>query len=315
MPDPQTPRFRFDDRPEWCSMCGRRLPHPEPPCEHLPLRVPDVRAGVVAGGNHRGLVDAVLMERIDISSWCTLYHADATEILDVLREHAPDAVIMDPPYGIGFTRVARKPSMVVYTRANGKTESYARKCHSPDTVQGDDSVLDLSPWLDFPQVLLWGADHQRAQLPAGGRFLVWDKLAGMPARDTFSDAECAWHSATGKTALISHMWKGFMADKRGGEHPQAERLHPMQKPVRVMQWCIRECRLSRGATILDPYMGSGTTGIAAFGMDMRFVGVEIERRWFDAAVKRITERCDEGLFPVGAERMPAEQQQDVLFDG
>ena len=71
---------------------------------------------------------------------------------------------------------------------------------------------------------------------------------------------------------------------------------PLRSPSASCSGASASAALSPGATILDPYMGSGTTGIAAFGMDMRFVGVEIERRWFDAAVDRITRQCDAGLF-------------------
>ena len=221
------------------------------------------------------------MEAVRIGDWCTLYHADATDILDTLREHEPDAVIMDPPYGLKLT---------------GLGES-ANKPHSKlkrPRFRGDDEAANIGVWMDFPQVLLWGADHLRGQLPAGGRFLAWDKLAGLQPWDSFSDVEFAWHSRKGASRGISQRWKGLIGLGVDGEDKTRE--HPTQKPIRVMQWCIRECRLEPGATILDPYMGSGTTAIAAFGMDMRFVGVEIERRWFDAACERITRQCDAGLF-------------------
>ena len=107
------------------------------------------------------------MERIDIGDWCTLYHADSAEIMDMLLEHKPDAVIMDPPYGIA------------HVMKGGWGKAFAKEKvlqHGP--IVGDDRGADLSPWLGMNQVLLWGADHLRAQLPAGGRFLVWDKAAG-----------------------------------------------------------------------------------------------------------------------------------------
>ena len=72
------------------------------------------------------------------------------------------------------------------------------------------------------------------------------------------------------------------------------RHHPMQKPIRVMEWCIEQCRLEPGALILDPYMGSGTTAIAAFKRKMKFVGCEIDRRWFDVAVERISRQTGDG---------------------
>ena len=240
-------------------------------------------------------------ERVDIDSWCTLYHADSTEIMDVLREHEPDAVVMDPPYGIALHNAGYKRTSQTVTTNKG-TYKYGEDGPAQDRrgdtrIVGDDGSVDIRPWLDFaPQCLTWGADYLRHQLPRGGRMLAWDKLAGMEPWDSFADVEFAWHSRSGKATLISHLWKGIVQSKVGGETPHCRREHPTMKPTRVMQWCIRECRLEPGATILDPYMGSGTTAIAAFGLDMRFVGVEIERRWFDAAVRRITDRCPAGLF-------------------
>ena len=209
------------------------------------------------------------MERIDIGDWCTLYHADSVKISDALREHTPDAVIMDPPYGI---RAIRKRG---------------------ETIAGDLAPVDLSPWWSAASVVLvWGADHFRSQLPAGGRFVVWDKLAGAQPWDGHSDAEMAWHSRPGPVSIISHLWKGGVMDARG---EQAEaRVHPWQKPLRVAEWSIGECRLDPGAVILDPYMGSGTTAIAAFKRKMKFVGVEIDRRWFDVAVERINRQTGDG---------------------
>ena len=163
-------------------------------------------------------------------------------------------------------------------------------------ILGDAEGADIRPWIDFaPDVVLWGADHLRRFLPAGGRFLAWDKLAGMQPWDSFSDVEFGWHSRPGKATVISHRWKGIVVDHTR-EAGDGVRVHPTQKPIRVMQWAITQCSLRAGATILDPYMGSGTTGIAAFGMDMKFVGVEIDERWFNAACERIAKQCDEGLF-------------------
>ena len=163
------------------------------------------------------------------------------------------------------------------------------------SIHGDSSPPDISHlWLLAPQKLVWGADYLRQQLPNGGTWLAWDKLAGMPSFNHFSDVEYAWHSRCGAGRIISHRWKGMLVDKRGEDHL---REHPMQKPIRVMEWCIEQCRLECGATILDPYMGSGTTAIAAYKRGMQFVGVEIDRRWFDTAVERIKRQtCDGPLF-------------------
>ena len=180
-------------------------------------------------------------DRFDIGDWCTLYHADSVEIVDTLREHAPDAVIMDPPYGIKADHSGKA----------GQNGRFQGKGRPRRILVGDDEGADIRVWVNFaPGVLLWGAEHLRRFLPRqGGRFLVWDKLAGFEPWDSFSDAECAWQNREGKTRIISHLWKGLSASKKGGEE-NGLREHPMQKPIRVMEWCIEQCRLEPGAA--DP---------------------------------------------------------------
>ena len=229
-----------------------------------------------------------MTERVDIGDWCTLYHADSTEILDTLKAHAPDAVIMDPPYGIGLHNAGYNSAGSV----NGAIERPERR-RGNYRLHGDKEGPDLAPWFPFPKVLFWGADHLRSQIPPGGRFLSWDKLAGMTHQDVFADVEYAWHSEKRKAMMISYKWKG-LACAKAREDDYGKRSHPTQKPCAVMEWCIEQCRLEPGATILDPYMGSGTTAIAAFKRKMKFVGVEIDRRWFDVAVERINRQTADG---------------------
>ena len=170
--------------------------------------------------------------------------------------------------------------------------------------------IDVRDWSWSPQVLTWGADHLRDRLPCGGRFLAWDKTGGFNIKDTFSDVEFAWHSEGRSTRRIVSLWKGVRTDGRGGDG-NGQRHHPMQKPIRVMEWCIEQCRLEPGALILDPYMGSGTTAIAAFKRKMKFVGVEIDRRWFDVAVERINRQTGDG--PLFSEpELPKAEQQSLL---
>lgn len=78
-----------------------------------------------------------------------------------------------------------------------------------------------------------------------------------------------------------------MRSKVGQPGPTNERHHMSEKPVALMQWVIEQLRVPVGATIFDPYMGSGSTGVAALVSGRRFVGVEIERQFFDTACKRI----------------------------
>lgn len=114
-------------------------------------------------------------------------------------------------------------------------------------------------------------------------FHVWDKNPSGAVADSFSDAELFWTSFSGKRRIYRHLWKGVcQASEKGGK----QRWHPTQKPIVVMQWCIG-LMPDAVATILDPYMGSGTTGVAAVKLGRKFIGIEIEPTYFDIACRRI----------------------------
>jgi site-specific DNA-methyltransferase (adenine-specific)/modification methylase len=201
-----------------------------------------------------------------IAEGVTLYLGDCREILPTLD--GVDAVVSDPPYGISYKK-----------GAGGKGKHTVRNI---EAIEGDTEPFDPTPWLVWP-CILWGANHYASRLPHG-RWLAWDKLAGMAEFDSFSDVEFAWQSGRGKDRIFSHLWKGICkASEKGGK----ERWHPTQKPVELMSWCLRQ--LPDAKTILDPFMGSGTTGVAAVKLGRRFIGIEIEPRYFDVACKRLSE--------------------------
>jgi site-specific DNA-methyltransferase (adenine-specific) len=221
--------------------------------------------------------------RVEKIGLATLYLGDCREIAPGLER--PAAVISDPPYGIAFNSARRigRPSSV-------KTAGGAYGRDWGDIV-GDDAPFDPSPWLMGVPTILWGANHYADRLPASGGWLIWDKKRGGTASQAFhaSDAELAWTNARGTVALRSLFWDGFRREVEVGEH-----FHPTQKPVPLMRWCIEQAKVSPGGVILDPYMGSGSTGVAAMQMRHPFIGIEIEPRYFDIACRRIEEAQRQG---------------------
>lgn len=186
-----------------------------------------------------------------------LYHGDCREILPMLT--GIDAVITDPPYGINFTQ-----------RTTG------------EKIIGDDVAFDTNiiKSLCVPSIV-WGENYMEG-LSGSGR-LIWLKRAVEQASPkTYSDAEIAWISISNKVSVFRQISDGCI--REGDEHGII-RLHPSQKPIRLMKWCIGQ--LDNPQTILDPFMGSGTTGVAAVQMDRRFIGIEIDERYFEIACKRI----------------------------
>jgi site-specific DNA-methyltransferase (adenine-specific) len=203
----------------------------------------------------------------------TLYLGDARELLS---EITADACISDPPYGINL-RAAYGQGTRKYP--NGKRREPAKQY--TQQVIGDDQPFDPTALLRFPVTLLWGAENYKAKLPDGGRWLVWDKRCGVIPERTQGDCEFAWCSRKGVSRVFRHIWDGMVRDSEQGQ----QRDHPTQKPIALMEWCIEQA--GQPAVIVDPYMGSGTTGVAAMNMSRNFIGIEIDPGYFEVACERI----------------------------
>ena len=201
----------------------------------------------------------------------TLYLGDCREILPTLGK--VDAVVTDPPYGIAHTW--KGGSKKKYGWGKAMDESAARNkwdsaAPSVDTIS---QILACST-----QQIIWGGNY--FDLPGSRCWLVWNK-----AERGFSlaDAELAWTSLDSVVRVFDapRIWSNRGENGDGAEHPT-------QKRIDLMQWCIEK---TKGA-ILDPFMGSGTTGVAAVNLGRKFIGIEIEPEYFDIACKRIQAALD-----------------------
>lgn len=242
---------------------------------------------------------------------------DATLYLGDCRTHArymiADALISDPPYGqnhkVNTFHAGGKRDKAVVQR-NGKNLMLRPKVHRP--IIGDNEPFNPSPWLGFPRVVLWGAHRFADRLPTG-TWLVWDKVPTGKVRDQ-GDGEAAWVNDNPPRPLRMYrlLWDGLCVGE-GARHEVTagqQRLHPTQKPEALMAWTIEQARLQPGATILDPYMGAGSTGVAAVRAGYRFIGWEWDADYFDIACKRIEEAYRQPrLFD---EPKPKAEQIDML---
>lgn len=203
---------------------------------------------------------------------CRLILGDCRSVLPTLGR--VDAVVTDPPYGIGFQKGSGGQGIQRDTRPIRAK------------VVGDDAPFDPAPFLGFPEVLMWGADHYSSRLPHG-RWLAWDKLGAMQTFDSFSDVEFAWLNSVGAARIFKHMWKGICQ----ASEKDSIRHHATVKPIALMEWCLT---FIRGETILDPFMGSGTTGVACVRRGRCFIGIEIDPTYFDIACRRIEQAQRQG---------------------
>ena len=195
------------------------------------------------------------MEKVVIGN-ATLYCGDCMDILPTLEQ--VDAVITDPPYGIGITKSNR---LAVSRGMGGMTW---------DDETPSVELIDLVA-KSGKEAIIWGGNY--FDLPPSRCFFIWDKQNY--GRD-FADGEFAWSNIDS----VARIFQMRPMNMDGGK------VHPTQKPERLMKWCISQCKLIP-ETIIDPFMGSGSTGVATVQMGKKFIGIERERQYFDIACERI----------------------------
>jgi DNA modification methylase len=197
----------------------------------------------------------------------TLYLGDCREILPTLPK--VDAVITDPPYGIGMDG-----GNVGYKGFN----NLEKKGWDKEVPDDDLFALVLAAGR---KAVVWGGNYFR--LPPTRCYLIWDKGAGFKGR-SYAEAELAWTSMDANVRVLSHdpLARG---DYKGKEHPT-------QKPIAVMEWCITHA--GNPQSVIDPFMGSGSTGVACHNLGVRFIGIERDPDYFDIACRRIEDAQRQG---------------------
>jgi DNA modification methylase len=202
----------------------------------------------------------------------TLYHGDCREIVPTLGRF--DLLLIDPPYGIGEGDRER-----VMSRAKlAKATDYGENTWDAEPVAIGDITVPMN---HCEKAIVWGGNYY--PLPPCKGWLVWDKLN----TGDFADGEMAWNNLACALRLFRFMWNGMLRD---GEAKGKKRVHPTQKPVELMTWCIGLADKSNGEpvqTILDPFAGSGTTGRAAKDLWRKCVLIEREERYCEIAAKRM----------------------------
>lgn len=202
---------------------------------------------------------------------CRLIEGDCLEGLKTLPSGSVDAVVTDPPYGIRYRRGSSSKAGICSTW---------KQASRP--IRGDAEPFDPSPWLAFPVVAFTGAQHFYHRLPPGGSLHCWDKRGNYKPLDQ-ADADLVWTSRPSKARVFHLAWRGIC---RHAENRDPF-VHPTQKPVALMKWIMGLLDLPPGATVLDPYMGSGTTGVAALELGLNFIGIESDPRYFAVARRRL----------------------------
>lgn len=198
-----------------------------------------------------------------------IYHGDCREILPALPK--VDLVLTDPPYGIGAAKRG-----TIGTSKNGQVKDYGK------------SDWDNEP----PPAWIWGllAEKSIHQIIFGGNYfpvspsscwLVWDK----DNTGDFADAELAWTNLAKAVRLLKWRWNGMLQEDMAHKE---YRDHPTQKPVAVMKWALSQAP-DTVRTVLDPFMGSGTTLVACKQAGLQCIGIEREEKYCEIAARRLAQ--------------------------
>jgi len=210
------------------------------------------------------MVDGVPVEPYYDKDGITIYCGDCRKILPWLGRF--DLLLTDPPYGIGANKM---------TLGNGKRRLYRGEGDwdsAPPRRWQIEMMIEMAD-----QSILWGGNY--FALPETRCVLVWDKGTG---DNDFADCEIAWTNLDKVVKKHFQSWVGANAKDHNGS-----RVHPTQKPLGLMKWCLS--LVPDAKTVVDPFMGSGTTLVAARDEGLSAVGVERDEKYCEMAVKRLAQ--------------------------
>jgi DNA modification methylase len=205
----------------------------------------------------------------------TLYLGDCMDVMKGMHDNSVDTVITDPPYGIkrdkgfvGFGGFGGFGTPIARTRYQGNWDNERPHKKYFDEIQRVSKIA-----------LIFGGNYFSDLLPVGNHWIVWDKKQTMP---TFGDCELVWTNVSRNSVKwIQREWNGLLGKEEN-------RQHATQKPLKIMSWIIVNYT-KEDNLILDPFMGSGTTGVACVQTGRKFIGIEIDPKYFEIAKKRISE--------------------------
>lgn len=225
---------------------------------------------------------------------------DCLEVMPHLGKF--DAVVTDPPYGIGEHGGKHRFGPASLAKGFTAAKSYSDKNWDARPVSQEAVALALSAGVN---AVVWGANHFISALPVDSPcWLVWHKKGA--DKSSFADCELAWTNLKGAVRYFKFDWVGFGAINSG-----EVRQHPTQKPVALMEWCLGF--LPNAQTILDPFMGSGTTLVACQRLGRMGTGVEVDPDYFRTACERVHKAWQEPDMFV--EQEAPRPRQMGMFDG
>jgi len=219
--------------------------------------------------------------RTEIIGDQTLILGDCRDVMSALPQY--DLLLTDPPYGI---RADENPVRGKWGRGV-VTNVAAWDRHRPC----DDLIKKA---VDKAQhSIVWGGNYFADFLPPSQRWLVWDKIT---RNFSLADCELAWTNYDAASRIYT-----------ASRNPDADKQHPTQKPLELMKWCLG--KLAKNAnTVLDPFMGSGTTLVACQQLGRKGTGIELSEKYFDVACKRVEQAAAQPRMFVEPVQKPKQEE-------
>lgn len=200
----------------------------------------------------------------------SLYHGDCLPIMRSMQSDSIDCIVTDPPYGIN---------------ADGGIGGFGVSATDKHYRVGWDSQSPSQEYFTemlriAKKVFIFGGNFFTDKLPVGKHWIVWDKIGEIKFKNPFGDAELVW------TSIDRNSIKKYVLIQQGFVSKERERFHPTQKPTQLLRSILTDYT-TEGEVILDPFMGSGSTGVACVEVGREFIGIEREQNYFDIAQQRI----------------------------
>ena len=207
---------------------------------------------------------------------------DCVEVLKSFEDNQFDLAICDPPYGIGFDKY-------VYSNGDGaKAKGFKKQNNKVPPKNWDKGIPQKEYWEQLFRVsknqIIWGGNYFTEFLPPKMGWIYWHKKGNDASN--FSDGELAWTSFDRALKFVKYDWIGFGYINNAGSD---KKIHPTMKPKELYEWVL-ENYAKKGDKILDTHLGSGSSAIASFRLGFDFVGIEIDKEYYQSSIKRFKEQ-------------------------
>jgi len=207
-----------------------------------------------------------------------IYQGDCLEIMKTFEDKSVDLVLTDPPYGIGINKMG-------FT--NNLQGGVAKRTDYKGMADWDSVKLTKDYFDEIFRVsknqIIFGGNYYTEFLKPKSCWIVWDKRTADKYSNDFADGEMAWTSFDKPMRIFRFLWSGMLQENM--KHKET-RHHPTLKPTELMKWCLEKYS-EDGDTILDPFLGSGTTAVACKQLNRNYIGIEISEKYCEIARERL----------------------------